>query len=273
MSRIVPSQAVQMIDVLFSQFKDQNNTQEGRVSLHLGDASKVLAILDLIERIPNDLLILEPTEYSQFLIAISVLKNQVDEWNSRGNTGKLTRISGLGELNPITIVRRALVQCADEAIYTESNELDYISDIKLRDNIWGDISGVRRALANQEWKAATVLAGSAIEALLLWSLSAKSEVDIKDVVTSLITSGIFDKKPAKLKENWNLYQYIFVCQELELISDKTKTQALLAKDFRNLIHPGRYARLGQICDRGTAFTAVAGIENVLRDLDKNNRGK
>lgn len=171
MLRIVPSQAVQMIDVLFSQFRDQNNTQEGRMSLHPGDANNVSAILDLVERIPSELLILEPTEYSQFLIAISVLKNQVDEWNLRGNTGKLTRIPGLSELNPITIVRRALVQCSDEAIYTESSELNYISDIKLRDNIWGDISGIRRALANQEWKAATVLAGSGIEALLLWSLS------------------------------------------------------------------------------------------------------
>jgi hypothetical protein len=44
------------------------------------------------------------------------------------------------------------------------------------------------------------------------------------------------------------------------------TQADLARDFRNLIHPGRAQRTGADCDRGTALTALAAIELVVRDL-------
>lgn len=194
-----------------------------------------------------------------------MLKNKVDEWKA-GRNDKLERIRGLGELNPITIVRNALMQCKDEAVYAGTDELDFIRDIELRESIWGDISAVRRALSNQEWKATTVLGGSVIEALLLWSISSNQETAIQDAIARLLDNEKLDSKPSSNKEKWNLLQYIHVCNELELITDQTKTQALLAKDFRNLIHPGKIARTGQVCDRGTAFTALAGVENVLRDL-------
>jgi hypothetical protein len=49
-------------------------------------------------------------------------------------------------------------------------------------------------------------------------------------------------------------------------ADDTAQQARLGKDFRNLIHPGRASRLGKICDRGTALSALAAVEHVVRDL-------
>lgn len=267
MLRVVPSQAVHAIDQLFPAFKNQEDTQAGRMSIYPpGDAGKAAAVLELVAKIPEELLALEPDEYTRLVTAMSVLKNQLADWISRGATGSLDNIPGLGNLNPITIIRNSLALCTDEVLAAESDELDYIDDADLRDNIWGDISGVRRALANQEWKAATVLAGSTIEALLLWSLSTKSDSDIQVAITSLRTNGRFKKKPDNSEKKWNLYEYIYVCQELGLMSENTVSQALLAKDFRNLIHPGRSERLGQNCDRGTAFSAVAGVENVIRDL-------
>ncbi|MCI1909012.1 MAG: hypothetical protein LKI99_04780 [Acetobacter fabarum] len=47
---------------------------------------------------------------------------------------------------------------------------------------------------------------------------------------------------------------------------------LIAKDFRNLIHPGRAQRLGQVCDRATALTALAAVESIARDLSKSPEG-
>ena len=44
------------------------------------------------------------------------------------------------------------------------------------------------------------------------------------------------------------------------------TQTRLAKDFRNLIHPGRAQRQGQTCDRATALSAVAAVEHIVRCL-------
>jgi hypothetical protein len=37
-------------------------------------------------------------------------------------------------------------------------------------------------------------------------------------------------------------------------------QKTRAREFRNLIHPGRSARLGKVCDRGTALSASAAVE-------------
>ena len=266
MTRIVPSQAVQIIDTLFPQFLDQQDSQQGRVSLHPGDVARVHAIVDLVDSIPAELISLDPDTYSRFAIALSVLKSQVDEWILRGNTGKLERISGFGDLNPITIVRRALADCKDEPIHTVSSDLNFVPDPDLRDNLWADVTAVRRALSNQEWKATTVLAGSVLEALLLWAISTKTSADVQSAISSLVATGDLASKPDSNPEKWILDQYIRIVHSLKLISDSSKTQMLLAKDFRNLIHPGRSARLGQTCDRATAYTSVAAIENAIRDL-------
>ena len=50
------------------------------------------------------------------------------------------------------------------------------------------------------------------------------------------------------------------------IKTETVTLAFLAKGFRNLIHPGRSIRLGEKCNRGTAYTALAALEHVVNDL-------
>jgi hypothetical protein len=43
-------------------------------------------------------------------------------------------------------------------------------------------------------------------------------------------------------------------------------QCRLAKDYHNLIHPGRAQRLAQVCNRGTALSAVAAVEHVVNGL-------
>lgn len=67
-------------------------------------------------------------------------------------------------------------------------------------------------------------------------------------------------------EDWTLAPRIEAAKDQSLIKQDTYTQALLAKDFRNLIHPGRSIRLGQKCDKGTAFSTLAALEFIIRDL-------
>ena len=67
-------------------------------------------------------------------------------------------------------------------------------------------------------------------------------------------------------EGWGLEEYVAVTENLNLIRRETATQARLAQKFRNLIHPGRTARIGLNCDRGTALSALAAVELVARDL-------
>jgi hypothetical protein len=53
---------------------------------------------------------------------------------------------------------------------------------------------------------------------------------------------------------------------LEFLDKREDTK--LAREFRNLIHPGCAQRLGQKCDRGTALFSIAALDHVVRDLSK-----
>jgi hypothetical protein len=174
-------------------------------------------------------------------------------------------VPGYGGTDPITLIHRALIKCPDEFPSPETASLSFIQPDDFRRNLQLDISATNRALANSEWKAATVLAGSIVEALLLWGLQQQSPSSVTSTTSGFVGTSLQQKPPAAL-ERWDLHEYIEVASALSVISADTATQARLAIDFRNLIHPGRAARLGQTCDRGTALSAVAAIEHVVRDL-------
>jgi hypothetical protein len=96
----------------------------------------------------------------------------------------------------------------------------------------------RSALLHGEWKAATVIAGSIVEALLLWAIKQRNDSDIKAAVSKGAKKGLWAKAPSSDSVDWNLHQYIEIAAELHLVEAETADQARLAKDFRNLIHPG-----------------------------------
>ena len=72
---------------------------------------------------------------------------------------------------------------------------------------------------------------------------------------------------------WCLHHFIEVATHLKLIKPDKSSAAKLAQNFRNLIHPGRVARLEQTCDRGTAYSAIGAMEHVIRDLGRPEMGR
>ena len=129
------------------------------------------------------------------------------------------------------------------------------------------MGAINRAVAHAEWKAATVLAGAAIEALLLWRLAAQppTNAQINAAISSVVTNGNLRKQPDSDRERWSLSEFVEVARELKIIKDKTVSAARLCNSYRNLIHPGRALRLGEQCNRGTALLAVAALELVVSD--------
>ena len=118
-------------------------------------------------------------------------------------------------------------------------------------------------------KGATVLSGSATETLLLWALqeAEKQKAGVLNAaIVALLGNKTLTKNPGSDPETWGLHEYVEVAAYLKLITDDTEKLVRLAKGFRNLIHPGRAARLGQKCDRATALGALAAVEAVARDL-------
>ncbi len=261
MPRIVPSQVVELIDTLFPWAKDRSG-----VTLSSEQAGAIDAIVGALDNIAPELLNVTGAKLAGLLSAQSTMRHQVGRWLNSGS-GELRKTPGF-EGNPIAIVRDALLKCPDRLPSDEANELAFIGDPEFRKDLRADLGEVDRALKNADWKAATVLAGSVIEALLLWKLRQQDSKNVTETIASLPKGITRMLKPVGELDQWNLDQHIRVAKALCLVQDDTLTLAELAKDYRNLIHPGKSQRMDIRCDRGTALATIAALEHVARDLSR-----
>lgn len=248
MPRVVPSQVVALIDQRFP-----NARSIPDFSVHSGDAAVLSAIVHLTSEVPPELLTISGEDYTDLIHGLEALQNSVTFWQVRGGDEPPKRIK---EKSPVAVIRGALTKCPDENPSPVTAELAFITDGALRDSIRNDISTATSSLHNGEWKGATVLAGAAAEALLLWKIQSDPKQPYKTL----------PKKPSGQPENWGLGDFIEVAEQLRFIKPATAAQARLAKDFRNLIHPGKAQRTGQACNRGTAYTALAAVDHIVRDI-------
>lgn len=246
MARVVPSQIVALID------QNLSDPQSSRLSMGHTNVACLTAIAHLVDELPRELLTISGTDYSDLVCGVQAIRNSVAFWQHNG-TGEIG-INGIRGKNILLILREALQKCPDQIPSPDTAELPFIEDVVLRDSIRLDISTATSALHNGEWKAATVLAGSAAEALLLWA------------ITNAPGLSTFAQKPKRPPEEWSFAEYIAVAMSLELIKNNTEKLANLAKNFRNLIHPGLAWRRAEVCDRATALTALAAVECIVRDL-------
>lgn len=258
MAHAVPSQVRKLIKELWPDL-DKEQPQRGRRALYAG--TYVRAVLDLLDRIPEYLIRLSAHESALFWANISALRNAWEDRNSAANQVEVAPLSPSGH-TPIFEVSKFLAKCPDEAPTAQTTGLEFISDPQFREALRTDISSASSSLINHEYKSATVLAGSVVEALLLWALETRGEDYVRATTTAV---------PAEPLNKWTLGPMISAARACQLISDDTKRQAELAQNFRNLIHAGRQARLQEKCDRGTALGALAAVERVVLDLARNFR--
>jgi hypothetical protein len=253
MPRIVPSAVVNLIDRVFQYANDRNASAE----LGPSHGPQLRALVELTNQIPSELIVLPEDKYAQLVTSTAAIGQALDIWTHQDRSWRLGTIPG-GHV--LFLLRDALAGCPDEAPSPEIAGMFFIDDVELRSRLRDDFGAANRALANGEWKGATVLAGSVVEALLLWALQ-------RDPSSAGLEATRLRLRHARAPlEEWDLHEYIQVARELGATTEATATQAGLAKDFRNLIHPGRAQRLAQVCDRASALSAVAAVEHVIRDL-------
>lgn len=255
MPRVIPSQVVSLINDFFPSIPDEFGFEH---------APPLAAILSLVQQVPQKLLTLNEDDYKIYVASIAVLRSSINSWERRGNVRSSIKVPGHG--HAIRLILECLGKCPDEGIEPSTAKLSFISDPLLEESIRKDISVSNQALSNGEWKAATVLAGASVEALLLWAIKQQNSNDISTAVSALISSNKLHRNTNPTPDEWGLHQLIEVAEAIGLIKSTTANQAKLAKDFRNLIHPGRSIRIGQVCHRGTAYSAIAAIEHVVSDL-------
>lgn len=267
MRNVMPSQVVLTVDELYPHAA-RWRAGDAPGMLTESDSSRLSGILSLVKAVPTELIDVSSSVYADFILAVSTIETQLALWRSRGAVGTMALVKGR---DAVSIVRQVLAACNDEYPPPPTSELLFISDADLRENIRRDIGAVNRALSNAEWKAATVLAGATIEALLHWKLQEPplNSSAIQAAVATVVAAKKCDKPNSDL-DRWGLQQFIEVAAELSVIKADAANAARLAQNFRNLIHPGRAARLKQTCNRASALSAVGALEHVIIDLTRHN---
>jgi len=263
MAVALPSQIVGYLDSRYPAAGEEKPFYVGR-----DHAASVAFILRQIDNLPPGIITLQGTALAEFGEAVEAVRVAVDAWASGDNQYQLKKIPGSNKLNPLTFIRKHLASLHDDVFGPASADLPFIADKELRDSLRVDIASANRSLSVADWKGCTVVAGSVVEALLLWALEvhkAKAPGDVAAVVKSLHPAVLTQQPPTDILR-WGLHELTEVTHALTIITSTTAAQCRIAKDFRNLIHPGRAARLSLKPTLGTSLSALAAIEHVIEDL-------
>ena len=236
-----PSHVARVIDEVFP---DSEKLQE----LAHNHASDVAAVAQLVDAIPVSCY---QESYVAVLRLVTSMKQAVAIWVSgdahASRSFRLTRVGRTA--HPMAQLRQILRSSRDEPTSESAPDLAFVQDESFRLLLRRDFSAATRALAGGEWKSATVLSGSVIEALLLYALESKVPSE----------SGEFRKM--------DLHGLVQRSASESLIDEATKQACDFARSFRNLIHPGREIRMKSSCTHGTAMLAAGAMQRVIEALE------
>jgi hypothetical protein len=264
MSKVIPSQIVGFLDERFPTAKNDNPDDK----VGMGRLGQIRALLRFLDDLPGELVMISGPEYAAFIDSIEELRSAIALWSAHGLADKVTNPRKVAR--SLSQIRRLLLTFPDSAIPASTGDLAFISDATLRESIRGDMAAANAALHNGEWKAATVLAGSAVEGLLLWAVEQKPHNARQVAVAALVTRGTanggLSKAPSGAPDTWGLAALVLVAGELGITDKEVTRQALCAKDARNLVHPGRAKLSNKTGNRGSALTGCAAVEQVAAAL-------
>lgn len=139
-----------------------------------------------------------------------------------------------------------------------SKRFHFVQDPDLQKSLGNDLISLERLIRLNEWKAATVIGGSIVEALLLDKLEAR-EATAKDV----LPLGATKKFPPVIAD-WKLEQMIQASVALGIITTEDQKACSLSQQYRNLIHPS----VERARTPSGEHTAAQAHATILRLLDK-----
>jgi len=255
---IPPSEIANFIDKHFLDLKVPTRSHQSGI---------LQAVVEMIKALDPAMLPSEPQARADLLAAISHIEYQIRrwtlDWNDKFVEQELPLLKFTAKQKPLAVIRDLLEECYDTIVPEEIPGLEFVDDDKYREELRLDLAEIEGSINQGQWKAATVLGGSLIEALLLDKL--KSESYDK-------TSHYEKIKSTRRKDpnNWSLYDCLEIAIQLSkpLIAEDTYKAATLAKDYRNFIHPGRARKEGKSCKAGFAYNVKGAVFRVIEDLEE-----
>lgn len=260
--RVLPSEIVNCIDSAIPV------AAEGEpFDLDISHSGFLSAVVALVERIDPALQPQDPTDSACLIASASTIANTVARWKAQGGmAGSVRRTQGFGNQNPVSHIRRILSSLADTVIPPATVGLEFIEDEDRRTDLRRDVASVEALLSQEQWKAAMVIAGSIMEALLYDQL-ANDEKNSVGVARDLAKQEPMGPLGTDLTR-WHLLAYARTARKLGVIRSATCEQVLLGGDFRNLVHPGKAIREEMSCTRGTALATAGALFLVVDDLSR-----
>lgn len=241
MPTVLPSHIVEAIDAMFGPDRNEADVRMVQVT-HKG---KVHALLAMLDAVAPELIDLNATDYRELSECRGVLATTLPAWS----VGDLMPAVQVGGRDVVACIRRLMKQCRDHVPPPEP-ELPFIKEDDVRLGLEDRIQAAWTDFRANEWMGSTVLAAHTLEALLLWAVKKK------------IGSTPSSRSPDRMVLN----ELIDQAAKINLITSDGKRQADLARDARNLIHPGKATRSGSACSKATALTALAAVYRVADDL-------
>lgn len=267
MPRIVPSQIVSAIEYTYPWAREAADGKRA-FSDGLGPdhAPQIGTLLALLDALPDELLPLAPSDVLLVEAAKGAMRGALASWTGAPHSGAAARLAPsalFGGKHPVVALLLALHNCPDERADASVPELQFIPDLKARESLRTDVATAFRALGNGEYKASTVLAGSAVEALLLWRIKALDESLLAKAVASYDGGTPPKRLGARDPERWDLSELIAIAAETGAITVAMKMACDLCREFRNLIHPGRVLRSGADATKASALSALAAMQLLI----------
>jgi hypothetical protein len=134
-------------------------------------------------------------------------------------------------------------------------EFDFITDDRFRKSLAADYAEFRASVSSEAWKAALVLLGSIVEALLV------------DHLVSTKYQSRCGTDPLRM----HLGELIAACEKERVLSAKTTALSTVIQGYRNLIHPGRAIRLGETASKSAAIVAGELLQMIVDEISVNKR--
>ena len=186
----------------------------------------------------------------------------IDHYYERREDTTYYRIAGIRAHMARVLGKLQVAMETDEASAAnpviEVRHFPFVQDTALRGILERDYGEAQRAFVAQCWKSVIILAGGAIEAILL------------DLVRQDEPRARANTKAPKSTDitRWDLKDLIAVCVDMGVVSAGVERLSSPIREYRNLVHPGNELRTGLRFDAEEARIALEVLNIVHRELAK-----
>jgi hypothetical protein len=205
-------------------------------------------LLDMCDRLDLSNYEITPEHEMWFISARETIRLGINDADINKKIKMSHSYNGEHEISPAYVIREVLSLIKDLQDPDRWPQIEFLKiETELHKTISADLDEVVNSLRVRNWKSATVVSASIIEAICSWWVNDQANKKLADLLRECRKQGLFlNIRTKDVSEAESFYQ-----------------SALCAKNYRNLIHAAKAKRTETQCDEGTAHQAYGVLLRVL----------